>query len=549
MLYTDKPFEKISEKIKNDPDNFRYYEALYVICKEEPVEETGYKWTLTAKLKDLCADGIRKAVKCQYNLTQLFREVLLLEARGLRFDSYMQYVELDREPTKRFWLPRRKQLLPVVNLIQELIDNKLDVLTISLPPGTGKSTLEIFLLSMYAGAYPDDYSLVASYSGLMAGSIYQGVIQILTNDEYLWGDVFPNAQVITSVKNCTIDVGKKHRFSTLTCRGIDQSITGMTRCNRLLCCDDLVQNREEAVNAQRLDKLWQTYTTDLKQRKQGSQCKELHLATRWSVRDPIGRIEQTYIGNERVKCYAFPATDEDGNSNFDYMYDCGFSSAFYADIRETMEEADYLALYMNEPIERKGLLYPEYELRRYFELPGEEKSPDAIISVCDTKDKGTDYCVHLIAYLYGENVFIEDVVCDNALPQVVEPKILQRILRHNVQMSRFESNAAGGRVAQDMQTAINKEHGRTKITTKFSTQNKETKILANSAWVKEHCLFKDKSVIGNDKDYKRFLAQLCSYTHEGKNKHDDAPDACAMLAEYAQSFAVPRVKPFQRWGF
>ena len=547
MLYTEKPFDKISEKIKSDPDNFRFYEALYILCKEEPIEDSGYKWELTSRLKDLCAKGIKDAVACQYNLSQLYKEVLLLEAKGLRFDSYMQYIELDREPTKRFWLPRRKQLLPVVEHIQDLIDNKLDVLTISLPPGTGKSTLEIFLLSMLMGAYPDDYSLVASYSGLMASSIYQGVTQILENNEYLWHDVFPDLQVFTSVKNCTVDIGKKHRFSTLTCRGLDQSITGMTRCNRFLCCDDLVQNREEAVNAQRLDKLWQTYTTDLRQRKQGSQCKELHLATRWSVRDPIGRIEQYYADNDRVKCYAFPATDEDGNSNFDYMYDCGFSSAFYADIRGTMEDADYRALYLNEPIERKGLLYPEYELRRYFELPGEDTPPDAIISVCDTKDKGTDYCVHLIAYIYGDNVFIEDVVCDNALPQVVEPKVLQRILKHNVQVSRFESNAAGGRVAQNMQENIRNAHGRTKITTKFTTQNKETKILANSAWVKEHCLFKDKSVIGEDKDYRRFLSQLCAYTHEGKNKHDDAPDACAMLAEYAQSFTLSKVEVFKRF--
>ena len=133
MLYTEKPFAQIEKKIKSDPHNFRYYEALYVICKEEPAEDSGYKWELTSRLKDLCADGIRDNVACAYNLTQLFREVLLLEAKGLRFDSYMQYIELDREPTKRFWLPRRKQLLPVVNHIQDLIDDKLDVLTISLP--------------------------------------------------------------------------------------------------------------------------------------------------------------------------------------------------------------------------------------------------------------------------------------------------------------------------------------------------------------------------------------------------------------------------------
>lgn len=546
MLQSDRVFNDIEKKIEAEPGNYRYYEALFYLCQQEPVEDSGFKWELTARLKEICARNSKMDIECNGNLLEMIKQLLLMEAQGLRFDSYMQYIELNRAPEKRFWLPRRDKLLPVCNLIQDLIDDKLDILTISLPPRVGKTTLEVFLLTMIMGAYPDDCSFVASYSGPMADSIYKGVVDIITDTEtYLWRDVFPVSEFYTNVKKGTIDLNKHRRFSTLTCKGIDQSITGMVKCNRLLCCDDLVQNLEEAVSPVRLEKLWQTYTTDLRQRKEGNRCKELHLATRWSVHDPIGRIAAHYSGNPRVKCYSFPATDENGKSNFEYKYGCGFDDKYYADLRSTMEDVNYRALYMNEPIEREGLLYPEGELRRYFELPVEE--PDAVIAVCDTKDKGADYCVLIIAYVYGDNLFIEDVICNNSLPEVIEPQIVRLLLKNNVQSARIESNNAGGRIAQNIQENIKRQNGITKINTKFSTANKVTKILVNAAWVKEHCLFKDKSAISDNIEYQRFIRQLCGYTHEGKNKHDDAPDACAMLAEYAHSFTTSKVQVFKRF--
>ena len=199
---------------------------------------------------------------------------------------------------------------------------------------------------------------------------------------------------------------------------------------------------------------------------------------------------------------------------------------------------------MNQPIEREGLLASEHELRRYFELPDEE--PDAILSVCDTKDRGTDYCVMPIAYQYGQDYYIADVVCDNSNPEIVEPRLISKCLEHKIQMSCFESNSAGGKIAEKIQNEVKSRGGRTKITTKYTTQNKETKIIVNSPWWKEHCLFKDDSVIKNDKEYKRFLNFLCSYTMMGKNKHDDVPDAMAQLAIYVQGFAGQKVEVVMR---
>lgn len=209
-----------------------------------------------------------------------------------------------------------------------------------------------------------------------------------------------------------------------------------------------------------------------------------------------------------------------------------------------MDDASWRALYMTQPIEREGQLYSEDELRRYFELPDQE--PDAILAVCDTKDKGTDYCFMPIVYQYGQDFYLEDCVCDNSNPETVEPRLVSRLIQHKVQMSQFESNSAGGKTAEKVQKEVKERGGITKITTKFTTANKETKIIVNSPYIKEHVLFKDGSVIKNDKEYRRMLNFLCGYTMAGKNKHDDVPDGMAMLAEYIQSLEGSKVAVFKR---
>jgi predicted phage terminase large subunit-like protein len=251
------------------------------------------------------------------------------------------------------------------------------------------------------------------------------------------------------------------------------------------------------------------------------------------------------MDSDKAKFIVMPALDENDESNFAYGGGVGFSTHFYHDMRDTMDDASWKALYMNQPIEREGLLYPEDELRRYFDLPDGE--PDGVISICDTKDKGKDYAFMPVAYIYGKDYYIADCVCDNSLPEVVEPRIVNCLLQNKVQMSRFEHNNAGGRVAKDIQAEVKNRGGITKITTKFTTSNKETKIILCSPWVKEHCLFKDNSQYRKKDDYGRMIEMLCSYTVAGKNKHDDVPDGMAMLAEYAQSLVGNKVEIFQRY--
>ena len=251
------------------------------------------------------------------NLYDLHKKVCLAAAQH-DFDSYLLYIEWDRDPEKKFYPPRRKVLKRVVDALQELADDKLDLLAVSLPPGAGKTTLAIFYLTWLAGKYPNEPMLTGSHFNSFVRGVYDECLRIFDrNGDYLWHDVFPEIDISnTNAKDCRIDLDKRQRFETLEFTSIGTGNAGLYRAARLLYCDDLVSGIEVALSKERLDKLWETYTTDLRQRKIGDHCKELHIATRWSVNDVIGRLEREYSDGDRAKFIVIPALGENDESNF-----------------------------------------------------------------------------------------------------------------------------------------------------------------------------------------------------------------------------------------
>lgn len=477
----------------------------------------------------------------------LYWQALLFEAPHL-FDSYLLYLEKNREEKDKFYAPKRKQLNKhgLIQAMQDLEDDKLDILSISMPPGTQKTTLEKFFASWIIGRHPDDFSLFFSHSGDITRMFYDGILDITTNDtEYTWNEIFPNVRLeSTNAKRETINFNKYKPYPNLQCTSVGAKNAGKVRCNRYLYCDDLIGGIEEALNKNYLDKLWRIYGTDAKQRKMDG-CKEIHIATRWSVHDVIGRLIDIYHGNSKARFIAVPDIDPaTGESNFDYEYN-GFTVEFFHDQELTMDEISYKCLYKNEPIEREGLLYHEDDLRRYLSLPLGE--PDAIIGICDTKDTGTDYLFLPCVKVYGNDYYCVDCTCDDNPDYGVQYENCANLIVDNkMQQCEFEHNNGGGRVGYEVNKLVEEKGWSCNITSNFTSGNKETKIIVNADWVKKHVLFKDKSMYKPKDNYGVMMAFLLSYSVVGKNTHDDVPDGWAQFALFSQNLLSVGVKIYSR---
>lgn len=519
--------------LKSDLSDYDNLLSLLGMANEVLSEDKELSKKLANKVRflalRLCSTGDIKYYKL-YNQALLF-----LAQKHKDFDSYLLYVEKDRDPEDRYYQPRRNKIYWLVQKMQRLIDDELDILSISMPPGTGKTTLGEFFISFVMGHYPNTPNLMSSHSGFMTRMFYDAVLNIITSNEYCWSDVFPDVIFEgNNAKEETINLGRWQPFKTLTCRPIRGSLTGVTRCEGFLYVDDLVSGIEEALSIDRLDKLYGEYTTDLKSRKK-KKAKEIHIATRWSVHDVIGRLERMYEGNPRAEFIAVPDIDpKTGKSNFDYDYDVGFDEKYFHDMEMSMDDVSYRCLYKSDPIEREGILYHPTELQRYLGgLP--DREPDSILAICDTKDTGTDYNFLGVFYQYGDRYYLEDLVFKNIDPGTLDELNSDMLVKHHVQQAQFESNKEGSRTANEVERLVREKGGRCHITKKYTTQNKETKIIVNSSWVKEHVIFKDITEYEPKSDYGVMMSFLCSYTQLGKNKHDDAPDALAMFAQFVDA--------------
>lgn len=475
--------------------------------------------------------------KTHYSLTDKLYDVLLLEAQNKVVDSAYRYLEKKREPKERFYMPRRKQFLKIglMDAIQGMIDDRYDILCVSLIPGAGKTTVEKMLNALVAGWFPRDFNLFYSHSGDITRMYYDGVYDICTNsDEYTWNEIFPNLSVTsTNAKMEQFNIGKYKPFPSVQCTSVGSKNAGKVRASKFLFVDDMIGGIEEAMNPIILDKLWDKYAVDARQRKtqdtDGKNCKEIHIATRWSVNDVIGRIQNMYEGNPRVKVIAVPDIDpKTGLSNFDYEFS-GFTVAFFEDQQLLMDEISYRCLYKQEPIEREGLLFPEEKIRRYLNLPHGE--PAIITGQCDTKGKGTDFFVLPVLQKYGEDYYCVDAVCDNTADYEMQYENAANVLVNNkVQECEFERNAGGDRVAMEVNKRVESKGWICNITDTPTETNKEARIFQCSNWILQHVIFKDPSLYKPNEPYGVMMSLLKRYSVSGKKQLDDVPDVFSNFA-------------------
>ena len=357
-----------------------------------------------------------------------------------------------------------------------------------------------------------------------------------------FNDVFSDSKLVNqNAKREEIWLKVNKRYPSITFVAIGGSMTGRAECSKYLYCDDLVSGIEEALSLPRLNKLVQTYNVNCKQRKKDG-CKEIHVATPWSVHDVISNVIENNKDNPRCKVIKIPCFNEEKESNF--AFDGGFSTKYYTDMEGTMDSASFSALYLCEPIEREGLLYKSEDMQYYFDLPNEE--PDSIIAVCDSKNMGVDYVSSPVGYVYGDFVYIDDIVYNNGLPEITRPLVANKWVEHKVVRADIELNNGGNYYAEDLQELIKEKNGKTSIRIFYSGNNKIVKIITYSDYVCKHFIFKHPSTYSPNSEYAKFMKAMFTWSQSGKNKHDDSVDAIAMLAQMVQDLSGNSVRFLDR---
>lgn len=526
--------EKIAENLQKDPTNRQIYKDLCSVAREllKTDEKSGVKWLkwLAERCEEMVSKTFARDLGMAREFVSLHKQVLLATA-PYDFDSYCLYLEFNREPDKKFYQPRRKFLRVLVEDLQDLSEGKIDFLGISLPPRVGKSTLCIFFMTWIMGKRPDVASVMSGHSDKLTDGFYRELLSIMSDNEtYLWQDVFPNVKIVdNSAKNETIDLNTKKRFPTMTCRSISGTLTGAVEIGTggILYCDDLIEDLEESLNPIRLQSKYDAYLNQLKDRKKLGAL-ELMVGTRWNVFDPMGRVQQQYEGNERYRFRVVPALNEDGESNFDYPFDLGFDTAYYRDMKESIDDATWNAKYMGNPYVREGLLFAEDELQFYNGvLPDGEPEK---VAVCDVAWGGGDSTAMPIAYIYGDAVYIHDVVFNNGDKTITYPAVIGRLKQHHPHRVRFEANNGGHEYADRVDRELRNDGVHINIFSK-SAPNKQSKlarIIQFAPDIKKFYFLADKY---RSKEYRAFMREVTLFVQTGKNPHDDAPDSLAQLAD------------------
>lgn len=544
-------YEKLSGSIRavidRRPGDVGAYSDLFSLCREWETEDFSAAHKVNKELLALSADQVVRGGGAKFY--EQWRRCLLFEAPH-DFDSFMTYIELDRKPEKRFYAPRKHYLRPMVQGFQDVLDGKLRLLTISMPKRAGKSQTGINFVNMISGKFPDRSTLMEGTGDDLVKSFYNGCLEYLTvPNEYLFYDVFPDARLIqTNADSKTINLKSKSRFPTIMCRSIDARQVGLSEATNVLYLDDCVEGREEAKNRQRLDDKWEVISGDIMGRAiEGTPM--VFTGTRYSLYDPIGRVqEHAQREGWAWRAIEIPALDlVTDESNYEYEREGKkvFTTAYFREQRELLSAEQFESEFQQQPFEAKGLLFNKDELNYFFELP-KDRDPDTIIAVGDTAESGSDSTSMPVAMIYGNAVYIVDVVFDDSPAEVTKPECAKCLIENKVASAVFESNNAGQYYARDVDQIIRERGYSVGIRTKRTISNKQTRIEFASDNIKKNFYFKHPSTYKRGSQYWNFMKEVTTYTRSGKVPHDDAPDSLSLLENEIRMLSGGKVEVFKR---
>lgn len=430
-----------------------------------------------------------------------------------------------------FYTRRQKILKPQAEALQEISDGKIKHLGICDPPRTGKSYIISLWCAWELGNKPTGCIMRNSCSATLAEDFSYDIRGwIAGSDKYK--QIFPGMSLSQDkhrIDNWAVTTADKNSYF---CAGVGGTILGKG-CNLAAIIDDSIKNVDEALSEPVLEKKWKWYTSTHKSRLE-SGCPEIFINTRWSRRDIFGRLEAQGFFEEvnGGKKIVIPALDDKGES---FCPDVKTTDELL-EMKAMTDEMIWQAEWQQNPIEAEGILLPIEQLKRFTidELlankeTGAVKPPDGIRGRVDTADEGTDYFCSVVGFIYGDKVYIVDVIFTQEGTEITEPKLAQQLIDWHVEVTTIESNFGGKSFARGVKKLLEAESCKCLVKTKVTTRNKETRILMAAAYIKAYFVFRSDYKVGSD--YDKFMINLTSYMKAGDNLHDDAPDTVTGLKE------------------
>jgi len=409
---------------------------------------------------------------------------------------------------------KRLFLQEVAEAFQQIEEGKIRSLSVSMPPRAGKSYITTLFCAWTIGRNPIESVMRNTCTATLYQKFSYDVRAAVKSDKFK--QVFPS--VILSDDKANLQGWNTNSAKQVSYfgAGVGGTIIGFGASN-IAVTDDLYTGLEQALSDTQNDRIiqWKEATHDSRFE---SGCKRIDIGTRWSLNDVIGRQMNEGIYDKSI---VIPALVEGKSFCEDVM-----TTAEYLEKKKRTEESIWMAEYMQEPVDIKGRLFNQLNTITRSEFEPYKDKIVGSIGYVDVADMGADYTASAILAVADNKLFVVDYVFNKANTDITLPQVANVLNKWGSTYCRVESNSMGAMFSRYLQKEV-----KTKILPVHNTTNKVTRIIMQSVWIQEKIIF----VVDERPECQQFIQNVLSFSKEGKNKNDDAPDCMAGLAIFAQS--------------
>ena len=438
------------------------------------------------------------------------KELLRQELARRSFFHFCRYYDRD-------FVHARPFVKDICEAFQEVEDKKIKSLSVSLPPRAGKSYITSLFCAWTLGKNPDKSVMRNACTATLFLKFSYDVRAILKDERFK--RVFPDVSLSDDKANLQGWNTNKSKQVGYFGAGVGGTIIGFGASN-VAITDDLYRGIEDALSDTVNDRIiqWKESTHDSRFE---TGCARIDIGTRWSVNDVIGRgINETIYD----KSIIVPALDDQGNS----FCEAVMTTEEYKQVQKRTAKEIWLAEYQQQPIDIEGRLFSDYKRinQNEFDEFISTNQVEGTLAYIDVSDTGMDYTAMAIAAIVKNQTYIVDYVFNRDNTDLTIPQCAALLNKWNVSYCRVESNNMGAMFARNLQNLT-----KTKILQVANTTNKITRIIMQSAFISQRMQF----VVKEEQQCLTFIENMLSFSKEGKNKHDDAPDCLAGLSLFLQS--------------